>query len=389
MAANATVMASTFRRTRVPPGTACADGTFLLPGSTTVDGMGHGRIWACADPRQCETLFGMPDAKPTVLVTDSVYRKGEACFIAPSGLECRPAPEAEPELAAAIHNAQARYTIVGNRQYTGALYESLPPSGVIARFGVGHDGIDKVRATAAQLLCTNTPGVLDQSVAEHTMLLVAAAARNLTPAMASMASGTWDSSPGRDLCGKTLAVIGCGGIGRAVARIAALGYGMHVVGCTRPDAPVPAAMDYFQFVTNDFGAAVRDADFVSLHMPAKPDTVRFINRERLAHFAERAWLINTARGAIVDEAALFAALTGGRIAGAALDVFAREPYVPAEGGGDLRSLSNVILTPHVGSNTVESNRRMADRALQNIQFAQAGQFERMDLLNPDVLRTIV
>ena len=125
----------------------------------------------------------MADAQPAVLVTTSVYRKGEACFIAASGLQCRPVPEAEAELAAAIRDANARYVIVGNGQYTGALYDSLPSSGVIARFGVGHDGIDKMRATAARVLCTNTPGVLDQSVAEHTMLLVAAAARNLTPAL--------------------------------------------------------------------------------------------------------------------------------------------------------------------------------------------------------------
>ena len=130
---------------------------------------------------------------------------------------------------------------------------------------------------------------------------------------------------------------------------------------------------------------MRDADFVSLHMPARPENIRFINRERLAQMGNRSWLVNTARGAVVDEAALFESLASGRIAGAALDVFAREPYVPAAGGGDLRSLSNVMLTPHVGSNTVESNRRMAERALMNIQFAQAGQFERMDVVNRDVL----
>ena len=216
------------------------------------------------------------------------------------------------------------------------------------------------------------------------MLLVAAAARNLTSALAGMASGAWASSAGRDLHGKTLAVIGCGGIGRSVARIAALGYGMRVVGCTRPDAPAPASLDHFARVTNDFAVAVRDADFVSLHMPASHDNVRFINTTRLACLSARAWLINTARGAVVDEAALFEALAAGRIAGAALDVFEREPYA-ARDGSDFRTLSNVILTPHVGSNTVESNRRMAERALQNIQFADAGELQRMDLLNADVL----
>jgi lactate dehydrogenase-like 2-hydroxyacid dehydrogenase len=327
----------------------------------------------------------MADPKPIVLVTEPEYRKGEVSFAAASTLECRRAPGAEAELAAAVRDSQVKYVIVGNHQYSGPLYDALPAGGVIARFGVGHDGIDKVRASARRLLCTNTPGVLDQSVAEHAMLLVAAAARNLTLALASMASGAWTSSAGRDLNGKRIAVIGCGGIGRAVARIAALGYGMHVVGCTRPDAPAPASLDHFELVTNDFAAAVRDADFVSLHMPARPDTVRFVNRERLAHLSDRAWLINTARGAVVDEAALFESLAAGRIAGAALDVFAREPYVPAEGSGDFRTLSNVILTPHVGSNTAESNRRMADRALQNIELAHAGEFDRMDLLNRSIL----
>lgn len=327
----------------------------------------------------------MPDIKPIVLVTDSEYRKGEACFVADSMLECRRAPGAEDALAAAVRESRVRYVIVGNQQYSGALYDALPAGGVIARFGVGHDGIDKARASARRLLCTNTPGVLDQSVAEHAMLLIAAAARQLTSALAGMASGSWTSSAGRDLNGKRLAIIGCGGIGRALARIAALGYGMHVVGCTKPDAPAPASLDHFSHVTNDFASAVRDADFVSLHMPARPDTVRFINSERLAHLNDRAWLINTARGAVVDEAALFASLAAGRIAGAALDVFAREPYVPAEGSGDLRLLSNVILTPHVGSNTVESNRRIAERALQNLRFAHAGEFARMDLLNSSVL----
>lgn len=329
----------------------------------------------------------MPDARPIVLVTDPEYRKGEECFIAASGLECRPAPDGEQELAAAVRACQVRYVIVGNRRYSGPLYEALPARGVIARFGVGHDGIDKARATAGHLMCTNTPGVLDQSVAEHTMLLIAAAARRLTAALATMASGGWTVTAGRDLHGKKLAVIGCDGIGRAVARIAALGYGMHVVGCTRPNAPAPAAIDHFQIVTNDFPAAVRDADFVSLHIPARADTIRFINRDRLAQINRNAWLINTARGAVIDEAALFDALASGRIAGAALDVFAREPYVPAEGSGDFRSLPNVILTPHVGSNTLESNCRMAERALRNIAFAEAGEFERMDLLNRNVLQS--
>jgi phosphoglycerate dehydrogenase-like enzyme len=323
----------------------------------------------------------MADSIPTVLITDPEFRKGEAAFTGAEDFECVRAPEIEEELASNIRERHARFVIVGNRKYSGPLYEALPAGSVIARLGVGHDGIDKARATAARLICTNTPGVLDQSVAEHAMLLIAAAARQLLPALTSMASGVWTAAPGRDLYRKRLAIVGCGGIGRALARIASAGYGMEVVGCTRRNVPPPAAIEHFQAVTNEFAAAVHGADFVSLHMPATPENHGFINRDRLAQMDQGAWLINTARGAVVDEAALFESLTSGRIGGAALDVFVQEPYVPAPGSGDLRSLSNVILTPHVGSNTVESNRRMAERALMNVRFAHAGQFDRMDVVN--------
>jgi len=327
----------------------------------------------------------MAQAIQRVLVTESEYRKAEASFVEARGLEFRRAPDAEAELAAAIRSTNASAVVVGPRSYTGLLYDALPRGGVIARFGVGHDGIDKARATAAGLFCTNTPGVLSQSVAEHTMLLVAAAARALVPMATDLARQVWAPVMGVELQGRTLAIVGCGSIGRSVARIASLGYGMRVVGCSRPDVPPPGALEHFARVTNDFASAVRDADFVSLHLPAGPDTLRWIIRERLAHLGERCWLINTARGSLVDEAALFDALAGLRLPGAALDVFTREPYEPVEGGGDLRSLPNVILTPHVGSNTVEANRRMAERALRNIALAEAGAFAEMDLVNPEVL----
>jgi phosphoglycerate dehydrogenase-like enzyme len=326
----------------------------------------------------------MANAKPKVLVTELEYRKAERSFVSAPGLECLRVPDAEGDLAAAIRETRASYVIVGPRTYSGPLYDALPAGGVIARFGVGHDGIDKTKATAARLLCTNTPGVLDQSVAELTMLLVGAAARRLPTLSATMTRHVWEPAIGEELQGKMLAIIGCGSIGRAVARIATLGYGMHVIGCTRPGSPPPAALDHFAEVTNDFAVAVHDADFVSLHLSSTRDNLRWLDGERLSLLGERSWLINTARGWMVDEAALFTALVEHRLAGAALDVFAEEPYVPAP-GGDLRSLPNVILTPHVGSNTAAANRRMAERALQNIAFAERRAFAEMDLINPEVL----
>lgn len=300
-----------------------------------------------------------------------------------------PAPNAEPELARAIAVSGARHVIVGSYIYSSELYAALPRGGVIARFGVGHDGVDKAKATGAGLLCTNTPGVLDQSVAEHAVLLMLAAARHLAKNASDMRIGTWDlGPPGSELRGKTLAVIGCGRIGRAAARIASHGFSMRVVGVRRSLGADIDDAGAFDAVTTDFQSAVRDADYVSLHITADSGNRKFVNEGRLAMLPPHAWLINTARGAVVDEPALYDALAKRRIAGAALDVFDREPYVPADPSRDLRTLPNVILTPHVGSHTQEANRLMAERALQNIRQAEAGQFASMDLLNPQVVRQL-
>jgi phosphoglycerate dehydrogenase-like enzyme len=148
------------------------------------------------------------------------------------------------------------------------------------------------------------------------------------------------------------------------------GFGMQVVCAGRND---------------DFTITASDADFVSLHLPANAETRHFLNRRRLEALPPHAWVINTARGSVVDEIALYDALAEGRMAGAALDVFEREPYEPADPARDLRNLPNVILTPHIGSNTVDANARMASRALRNVRLAAAGDYRQMDVLNPEVL----
>jgi phosphoglycerate dehydrogenase-like enzyme len=294
------------------------------------------------------------------------------------------APPGESELAEAIRAAGARHAIVGPVVYRDGLYAALPTGSVLARYGVGHDGIDKARATAAGLLCTNTPDVLHQSVAELTMLLILAAARHFERVAGAMRSGSWAPHTGVELHGRTLAIIGCGTIGRATARIARKGFGMRVTGYRRSGA-APTGDSDFDAITTDFGDAVSRADYVSLHIPASPENASFIDASRLAQLQRHAWLINTARGAVVDEPALYDALAGERIGGAALDVYAREPYVPAAPDKDLRTVSRVVLLPHVGSNTAEANVRMAERALRNVTLAEAGDFGAMDLLNPEVL----
>ena len=317
-----------------------------------------------------------------VVVTETEFRRAESTFTSTPGFDCRVAPGAEDALCDAVVQHGARAAIVGSSPYRERLYTILSPGGLIARFGVGYDNIDRPRATTAGVLCTNTPDVLQQSVAELTMTMMGAAARHVLPVAVALQGGRWSPRQGVELEGKTLALIGAGAIAQAVARIASAGYGMRVVGYARTARPAP---QYFAEMTTDFGAAVRGADFVSLHIPASPENAAFLNRDRLAQLEPHAWLINTARGAVVDERALFDALASGRLAGAALDVFEREPYVPADAEHDLRTLPNVLPVPHIGSNTVEANRRMALRALRNVQLAHDGNLAALDLINPDVL----
>ncbi len=324
-----------------------------------------------------------------VAVTATEFDKAAEVFrqAARVGVECLRAPAAEAELAVFVRAQGVRHVIVGVEKYTGVLYEALPAGAVLARFGVGHDGIDKDKATARGVICTNTPGVLDDSVAEMTIALILAAARHVAKVAAEVKKGGFAPMVGSELAGKTLAVIGCGPIGRRVARIAARGFGMRVVGCDVADLDIERMKTEYGFAETgkDYGAAVATADFVSLHIPSTPATRHFMNRERLAMIPAGAWLINTARGAVLDEAALFDALSEGRPAGAALDVFEAEPYAPVAPEKDLRKLDNVVMTPHVGSSTREACNRMAERALQNVRLAEAGRFGEMDLLNPAVI----
>lgn len=324
-----------------------------------------------------------------VLVSEPEYDKARRVFASAAELdiECIRAPGDEAALAQAVGDLGARHVIVGVEPYTGPLYEALPAGGVIARFGVGHDGIDKEQATQRGLYCVNTPGLLDDSVAELTLGLLLAAARPVEKHSEAVHRGQWMPALGVELRGRTLAIIGCGNIGRRVASRAVFGLGMNVIGCETASVDHQRLMvrHGFNQIEKDFATAVTDADFVSLHIPATPETRHFVDESRLARMPKKSWLINTSRGVVLDEAALFDALAEDRLAGAALDVFEHEPYRPVAPDKDLRTLANVIMTPHIGSSTREACDRMAMRALENIHLAEMGRLEEMDLLNPAVL----
>jgi phosphoglycerate dehydrogenase-like enzyme len=310
-----------------------------------------------------------------ILITSLEYNKAKTVFENCRDFECISAPDDEPGLAAAVRAHQAKYIIIGVTKYQQELYEALPRGGVIARFGVGHDGVDKILAKNKGIYCTNTPGALDDSVAECAMGMIMLAARRFAECAADNRAGTWKNRVGIELAGKTLAVIGCGNIGRKLAKIAKLGFNMTVIG---HDIAKPQNLDNFDRFESDFATTVQNADFVSLHIPDIPATKNFINRERLALFKKSVWLINTARGGVVDEDAVYDAAKQGTIGGAVLDVFKREPYAPET--NDLRALDNIIMTPHIGSSTIEACERMALSAIANIRHCTTGKIETMNHL---------
>jgi lactate dehydrogenase-like 2-hydroxyacid dehydrogenase len=318
-----------------------------------------------------------------IAVTEQEYNKARNVFDLVKDFRIIPAPAEEARLATLIQREKIDYVIIGVDKYLNSLYDVLPKNGVIARFGVGHDGVDKQKATQKGILCTNTPGTLDDSVAEHTMNLLLAASRSTINLGSKMKSGIWEPSVGCELKGKKLSVIGLGPIGRRVAQKASFGFQMIVNGCEIKDIDEQLMFKEFgiEKVGKSFESMVTDADYISLHLPVNDQTKHFINTNRLKKTPENAWLINTSRGAIVDEKALFSALSSNKIKGAALDVFEFEPYKPVEPGMDLRTLDNVIMTPHVGSSTKEACERMARQCLDNILFAENGEFDKMNLLN--------
>lgn len=232
---------------------------------------------------------------------------------------------------------------------------------VIARAGVGVDNIDVEAATQAGVIVVNAPTGNVVAAAEHTIAMIMALARNIPQANAHVQQGLWkrDKFMGVEVRGKVLGSVGLGRVAQEVVR-RAQGLGMQVIAY---DPYVTADYATQRGVTlTDLDSLVAEADFITLHVPATPQTRGLINHERLARMKPTMRLVNVARGGIVDEAALVDAVTSGRIAGAALDVFENEPL---ETDSPLRGVPNIILTPHLGGSTVEAQEKVAeDVALQ-------------------------
>lgn len=272
--------------------------------------------------------------------------------------------ERRAELLGALAGASA--LIVRNRTRVDAgLLAAAPKLRVIGRLGVGLDNIDVAACRGRGVEVIPATGANALAVAEYVVATVMVLLRGAYLSSAAVARGEWPRarlSEGRETAGKTLGLVGFGGIGQLTARLAR-GLGMRVLAYDPLLADDAAAWAETGVERRDLPALLAEADAVSLHVPLTEETRGLMNAERIARMKPQAVLVNTARGGIVDEAALAAALTDGRLAGAALDVFEHEP-LPA--GSPLATAPNLILTPHIGGVTRESNARVSSLIAEKV-----------------------
>lgn len=240
---------------------------------------------------------------------------------------------------------------------------AAPRCKVIATCAVGHDNIDLAAAAKAGIAICNTPDILTNATADLTWALLLATARRLPEAERLVRARAWRGWGimdflGADVHGATLGIIGAGRIGTAVAR-RAQGFDMRVLYHGRRAQPAIESVGATRATLDEL---LRTSDYVSLHVPLTPDTHPLLTEAALGKMKRGAILINTARGAVVDQVALIEALREGRIAAAGLDVYDKEPAVPPE----LAEMENVVLLPHIGSATASTRARMAEMAAQNV-----------------------
>jgi glyoxylate reductase len=272
-------------------------------------------------------------------------------------------PPSPGALRQSVHGCEGLLCLLTDR-VDEPLMATCPTLRVISSCSVGVDHIDVAAASARGIAIGNTPGVLTETTAELAFALLMAAARRVVESDRALRAGAWtperrwelDGYLGRDLYGATLGIIGLGPIGQAVARRAA-GFGMRVLGWSRSRHAVP---DCEQVELSDLLAR---SDFVSVHVALADETQGLLDAEALGRMKRGAILINTARGGVVDQGALADALREGQLGGAGIDVFEREPIEPDD---PLLQLPNVILTPHIGSASIATRRRMAELAVENL-----------------------
>jgi phosphoglycerate dehydrogenase-like enzyme len=281
----------------------------------------------------------------------------------------------EDELLADLDGSSA--AIAGMEPYTARVLESHPRLRVIARVGVGYDAVDVPAATAHGVAVTIAPGTNQDAVAEHTFSLMLGLAKNLVPGHLGTKAGGWPRGVTLPLRGRVLGLAGLGRIGKAVA-LRGRAFGMSVLAYD----PIPdtafAAANAVTLVP--FERLLAESDYLSLHLPMTEISRHMIRRETLARMKPTAFLINTARGGLVCEPDLLEALRAGRLAGAGLDVFDKEP----PGLNPLFELPNVLLTPHAAGSDSQSLADMALSAAEAVVSFSRGEWPAEKVVNPEV-----
>ena len=307
--------------------------------------------------------------RPKIIVTreltDGVMARMGELFDASLNTSDRPMSRAA--LAAAVGDTDVLVPTITDVIDADVIAAAGPRLKLIANFGVGVDHIDLHAARARGILVTNTPGVLTEDSADMTMALILSVPRRLGEGEKLIREGKWagwkpSGMLGHRVNGKTLAIVGMGRIGRAIAR-RAKGFGLKVTYHNRHRLPVDKEAELGVTYYEDIDAMLAMADIVSINCPHTEETHHLINATRIAKMRPDAYIVNTARGEIIDENALIEALETGRIAGAGLDVYVNEPHVDPR----LLALPNTVLLPHMGSATYEGRAAMGEKVIANIR----------------------
>ena len=280
----------------------------------------------------------------------------------------------ETDLVAKV--AQADAWIVAFHPIGPALMDAAPRLRVIAKHGVGVDNIDIAAATARGIAVATAPSANDQAVADLTMALLLALLRRIPEANASVKAGRWERFLGFGLAGKVFGILGLGRIGQSVAR-RAKGFGVDLIGADLAWSEETAREIGVRRVT--MPELFAQSDVISLHAPLTPETQGLIDEAAIARMKPGVWIVNTSRGKVVNEKALYEALVAGKVAGYATDVFETEPPI----GSPLLGLPNVIASPHMGTHTRESLQLMGDRAANTVLRVLRGERPEF-VVNPEV-----
>jgi glyoxylate reductase len=325
-------------------------------------------------------------AKPKVYVTRELPERGLKIIKEHFDTEVWPeyAPPPKSIIIEKARDVDALATLLSDK-IDAEVFDAAPKLKIVAQMAVGFDNIDVQEATKRGIYVTNTPEVLTDTTADFAWALLMAVARRVVEADKYVRTGQWKVSwhpsmfLGRDVHGATIGIVGAGRIGYAVAK-RAKGFNMKILYydvIPRPD--MERELDAKQV---DLDTLLREADFVSIHVPLIKETYHLINADKLKLMKKTAYLINNSRGPVVDEKALYVALKEGIIAGAGLDVFEQEP-TPVD--NPLLKLDNVVVAPHISSASYETRSKMAEMVAENLVAFFEGR-KPPNLVNPEVMK---